>query len=49
MSTQKTEPMPDFAFRVMCLLLSLRDRFMKPKKILEKVGSQHSESSRFEA
>jgi ubiquinone/menaquinone biosynthesis C-methylase UbiE len=44
MSKQKDKPMPNIAFRFMSFGFKLRDRFINPKKVLEKVGVREGQT-----
>jgi len=44
MNEQKNKPMPDIGFRGMSFLFRIRDRFMNPKKQLQKVGIKEGQS-----
>ena len=44
MNEQKDKPMPNIAFRFMSFAFKLRDRFVNPKKVLEKVDVREGQT-----
>jgi precorrin-6B methylase 2 len=44
MNEQKDKPMSDIGFRMMCLFFRIRDRFMNPKKQLQKLGIREGQT-----
>lgn len=44
MNEQKDKPMPDIGFRVMSFLLRIRDLFISPPKLLQKVGIKEGQT-----